>query len=251
MRLCIDIGNTRTSMGLFDGDHLVRTHSISTAEERTSDEYGVLFRALFGDALATLDVIVASVVPVVEGAVHEAFARHAGKAPQHVSASTFHLLENRAERPTEVGIDRLINAYAGRCLYGAPLIIVDLGTAVTWDVVSHDGAYLGGAIAPGLELASRALATGTARLPRVRIEKPPAALGRNTVTAMESGLYYGLVGAVTEIADRICRELGHPSPVVATGGHATLLAEECRRIDYVEPHLTLKGLARIAVVASG
>lgn len=246
MLLCVDVGNTRTSLGLFEGKTLERTISLSTIPERTPDEYGALLRTLVGERLEGADVVLAAVVPVVEGALFEAFERYAHTRPRRVTASHFPYLENRADRPAEVGVDRLINAFAGVRLHGAPLIIVDLGTATTWDVVSPDGAYLGGAIAPGLELASRALYTQTARLPRVRIEKPPAALGRDTVRAMESGLYYGLVGAITEVSQRIRRELGQSCPVIATGGHAALLAEECTVIDRVEPHLTLHGLRLIA-----
>lgn len=246
MLICVDIGNTRVSLGLYHGAELRTAVHLSSAPERTPDEYGALLRLLLADALEGADVIMAGVSPVVEGALFAAFERYAQARPRRVTASQFPYLENRAERPYEVGVDRLINAYAAKRLFGAPVIVVDLGTATTWDVVSRDGAYLGGAIAPGLELASQALFSNTARLPRVRIEKPPAALGRSTITAMESGLYYGLVGAVNEITTRISRELNETFTVVATGGLAALLAEECQLINKVEPHLTLEGLRMIA-----
>ncbi|MBE7560674.1 type III pantothenate kinase [bacterium] len=241
--LTVDIGNTQTGGAVFAGERIERYFTLSSSRERTADEWEVLFAYFLNSARIQAAVFI-SVVPPIGVNVHRALT-NLGMAPQMLSPRHLNLMEIRLDRPFEVGADRIVNAFAARELYGAPVVVVDLGTATTWDVVDRKGDFLGGAIAPGIEPATRVLAESTAKLPKVRIERPHVAIGRNTINAMESGIYYGTVGAIEGLSRRIARELGDAPKVIATGGWAELIAQDCEGIDVVDPHLVHKGLRLI------
>ncbi len=242
--LTVDIGNTQTGAAVFEGERLLRHFTLSSSRERTADEWEVLFAYFLNSSLRIDATVFITVVPQVGVQVHEALTS-LGQAPQMLSPRHLNLMEIRLDRPFEVGADRIVNGFAARELYGAPAVVVDLGTATTWDVVDKSGAFLGGAIAPGIEPASRVLAESTAKLPKVRIERPHVAIGRNTIAAMESGIYYGTVGAIEGLTRRIAGELGDTPRVIATGGWAELIAQDCDCIDVVDPFLVHKGLRLI------
>lgn len=242
--LTVDIGNTQTGVALFDGERILRYFRLSSSRERTADEWEVLFAYFLSADLRVDDAVFISVVPPVGVSVHGALSR-LGHPPRMLSPRHLNLMEIRLDYPFEIGADRLVNAYAARELYGAPAVVVDLGTATTWDVVGPDGDFLGGAIAPGIEPASRVLAESTAKLPKVRIERPHAAIGKSTIGAMESGIYYGMVGSIEGLTRRIARELGRTPRVIATGGWAELIAQDCEGIDVVDEHLVHKGMRLI------
>ena len=239
--LTVNIGNTHTGVALFEGDDIARDFRLSSVRDRTAEEWEVLFAYFLNSGPAIDAAVFISVVPPIGVQVHAALLS-LGVDALYLSPRRTGLIEIRVEHPFEVGADRVVNGYAARELYGAPVIVVDLGTATTWDVIGPDGAFLGGAIAPGLEVSSRALTESTAKLPKVRIERPPAAIGRNTINAMESGIYYGMVGAIEGLTQRIAAELGVAPSVIATGGLCELVAPDCPSIDRVDPLLVYRGM---------
>jgi type III pantothenate kinase len=242
----IDVGNTNSVLGVYRGDELVESFRLSTDPERTEDEYGALLLPLFaraglapGDAAA---VVIASVVPPLRSVFDRLARRFFGREPLFVEPGIKTGMPIRYDNPTEVGADRIVNALAGRELYGAPVIVVDFGTATTFDVVNAAGEYVGGIICPGIGISAEALFAHASRLYRVDIRRPSRLVGRNTVGAMQSGLYYGYVGLVDGILARLAAEMPELREVVATGGLAELIAEGSERITRVEPQLTLIGL---------
>ncbi|MBX6350310.1 MAG: type III pantothenate kinase [Clostridia bacterium] len=251
--LAVDVGNTHTVVGVFEDERLVRHFRFATVASRTADEHAALLYALAeaaGDegalALAGLaGVVVSSVVPPLTQAWQEYGRRYLGLEAAVVTAGSDLGVPLRVDRPNEVGADRIVNALAALERYGAPVIVVDLGTATTFDAIASDGAFVGGAIAPGIAVATEALFARTAQLPRVELVRPPAAIGRNTVHNIQSGIVYGFAGQIDGVVRRIARELGGSPRVVATGGLAELVAAEAETIDTVDPYLTLEGL-RIA-----
>ncbi|MBM3334510.1 type III pantothenate kinase [Candidatus Sumerlaeota bacterium] len=250
MILAVDIGNTHTSIGLFDGNELRHHWILATALHRTADEYLVaLDRLLEMESVGRGELngsIVASVVPPVTSAWSDLMARIVGQANVLImDARTRTDIENRYESPGDVGADRLANAVAAKSLVGCPVVVVDFGTAITLDVVSRDGAYLGGAILPGPEMASEALYVKTARLPRVAVDDPGRAIGNSTDRSIRAGIFYGTVGAVDSMIERIQAEMGERCPIVATGGAAQPFAAASRYIEIYEPFLTLSGLNEI------
>ena len=245
MLLVFDIGNTNTVMGIFDGDKLVG-HWRLTSRKRTADEVGFMIQGMlssFGIDKGAIDgAIFGSVVPPLDEMIRGGVRKYIGIECLRVTAKLNTGLTIKMKNPTGIGADRIVNAVAAREKYGAPLIVVDLGTAITFDVIAQDGAYLGGAIAPGMELAMESLFSRTAKLPQIELVAPEHVIGGNTVEAIQSGIIYGTVGMADKIIKGIFKELGGPCRVVATGGHAPLIAKYSNRIDTVDQWLTLDGL---------
>jgi type III pantothenate kinase len=243
--LVLDIGNTNSVVGLFEGGSLAGHWRLSSVE-RTSDEAGIMIRGLIGfagmDALSIEGAILSSVVPSLEEAWRDAMRSYLGVDPIVVSRGIDLGLKVRVDNPDEVGADRLVDSVAAMTKYGKPVISVDLGTAITFDVVSSDGAYIGGAIAPGLSVSMETLFRRTAKMPQIALAVPERFIGTNTVSATQSGVVNGYAGLVDAINEGIFSELGTRTPVIATGGHAEILAGRSRTITHVEPWLTLEGL---------
>ena len=249
MLLVIDIGNTDTTLGVFEREELRATWHMATVIHRMADEYAtLLLNLLYHQGLeksAIKEVALCSVVPPLIATFEELFQRYFNLSPLVVGAGVKTGVRIRMDNPREVGADRIVNAAAAHHLYGGPVIITDLGTATTFDTVSKEGDYLGGAIAPGITMATEALSMQTAMLPRVELVPPKHAIGTNTITAMQSGIVFGYVGLIDGIVARIQQELGGKAKVVATGGYADLIAKETRVIDVVNLDLTLIGLRLI------
>ena len=245
MLLVMDVGNTTTVIGIFDGDNL-NAHWRLSSILHTSDEFGVYLLTLLSTAsIKPKDIdsaVLSSVVPSLDIPICEAVRTFFGVDCLRVDAFVETGMEIRYAAPREVGADRIVNAVGGMHKYGAPLIVADYGTAITFDVVSSDGAYLGGVIAPGLVTGINALFGRTAKLPQVGIELPSSVIGRNTSESVQAGVLFGNAGLTDSLVERIRSELGIKAPVVATGGHAALMATIAKSIDYVEPWLTLEGL---------
>ena len=246
MLLTLDIGNTNITLGLYDGDTLGPRWRLATEHNRMGDEYGIMLINLFQHAgVSAADVhgiVMASVVPPLTGTFQQACERYLGRLPLVVDAGVKTGVRVKYDDPKGVGADRVVDAAAVQKLYGGPACIVDLGTGTTFDAISAEGDYLGGAIAPGLGIAAEALFQRTAKLPKVDLIRPPAAIGRNTVHAIQSGLIFGYVGLVEGMVARFRAELGPNMKVIATGGLANVLAEETKVFDIIAPWLTLDGL---------
>ncbi|MFO7742217.1 MAG: type III pantothenate kinase [Anaerolineae bacterium] len=246
MLLTIDIGNTNITFGLYEGKELGPRWRIRTIHEKMPDEYGILLVQLFhhrGYAPEDVSgVAIASVVPPLTQAFADVSRSYVGQVPLVVDAGVRTGVSIRYDDPRQVGADRVVDAAAVCALYGTPACVVDFGTGTTFDAVSADGDYLGGAIAPGIGIAAQALFERTAKLPRVELTRPPSAIGRNTPHAMQSGLLFGYVGLVEGMVARFKKELGPGTRVVGTGGLAEIVARETDVIDVVDPWLTLHGL---------
>ena len=245
MLLVIDVGNTNIVLGVMDGEDLVRTFRVSTTD-RTTDETGVLLLTLLEnrgiERASVTGAIIGSVVPSVQYSLEKALRRYLDVEPLVVGKKLRTGMQIRTDNPREVGADRIVNGVAAWHAYGGPVVVVDFGTATTFDCVSADCAYVGGAIAPGLRIAEQALFSNTAKLPRVEVERPPAAIGTNTVHAIQSGLFWGYVGLVESLVERCRAELGKDARVVATGGLSRLIAPEVPAIEEVDGWHTLRGL---------
>jgi len=249
MLLTIDVGNTNTVLGVFRGEELIANWRLTTARMQTVDEYGVLTRNLFTLAGMSHDaitgVIISSVVPPVNWTLAEMSRVYFGQKALFVEIGVKTGMAVLVDNPSEVGADRIVNGVAAFHKYGGPCIVVDFGTATTFDAISAKGEYLGGAIAPGLGISSEALFSRAARLPRVEIKDPGKVIGTNTITHMQAGLYYGAVDMVDGMLARMKRELGDGVKVVATGGQARLVAKGSREIEHTDEFLTLTGLRLI------
>lgn len=242
--LVVDVGNTNIVIGIYRGDSLLRSWRLATARERTADEYGIVARQLVSAVFSEkLDgCIVASVVPPLNGTIRFMVEHYFGIDPLFVEPGIKTGLSILMDNPLEVGADRIVNAVAAHHIYGGPAVVVDFGTATTFDVVSEAGEYRGGIIAPGLTISSEALFARAARLPRVDVKRPSQLIGTNTVSSMQSGIYFGYLGLVDGILARIRDELPDLKNVIATGGLAPLMMEESEHIDHIDPELTLQGL---------
>ncbi len=249
MLLTIDVGNSHTVLGLFEGSKLLEHWRIGTDPTRTSDELGVQLGALLALSAQRREIstaILSSVVPPLTVVWTQMTQRYHGVKCTIVGPGLRTGMPILYENPREVGADRIVNAVAAYEHYRCGLIIVDLGTATTFDVVTPQGSYLGGAISPGVRISSDALFIHAARLPRVEFVKPQQVIARNTTNSIQSGLFYGYVSLVDGVVDRMRAELDHPCTVIATGGLATLIAPESRCIEHVDELLTLEGLRILA-----
>jgi type III pantothenate kinase len=250
MLLAIDVGNTNTVLGLYrlEGDRpeLAAHWRVTTHRSQTADEYGVLFVNLFQmNDLApsqVSNIIISSVVPPVDSTLRQVCEDYFHLQPLFIEPGIKTGMPVLVDNPTELGADRLVNAIAAFERYGGPCIVVDFGTATTFDVISAKGEYLGGAISPGLGLSADALFSRAARLSRVDVKRPAKVIGTNTVTHLQSGLYYGYIGLVDGILARMAAELGVEPKIVATGGLARQIAEDSRYITEIDDMLTLDGL---------
>jgi type III pantothenate kinase len=249
MLLVIDIGNTNMVLGVFDGSRLVVDWRLETKQRQTADEYGILTRNLF--ALAPLevsniqDIVIASVVPPLNSILEQMALKYFDLKPLFVEPGIRTGMPVLYDSPGDVGADRIVNAVAAYQKYGGPTIVVDFGTATTFDAISAKGEYLGGVITPGPGISAEALFARTARLPRVEIRAPAKVIGTSTVGSIQSGLYYGYIGLVDGILERMIPELGSRCTVVATGGYASLIGTGTHLIQQIDPNLTLEGLRLI------
>lgn len=246
MLLAVDVGNTETMLGVFRGEELAWHWRMRTVPGRTADELALLFGGFLEHQDLSFDrnitgVVLSSVVPQATQALREMVRRYFRFRPVVVEPGTKTGVPVLTDNPREVGADRVVNAAAALDKYGAPAIVVDFGTATTFDAVSEKGEYVGGVIAPGILISAQALYERTAQLRRVELVAPRSVIGTSTVEALQSGLMYGYAGLVDGIVERIAKELGSPT-VVATGGLAEEIIGECERIDHHEPWLTLEGL---------
>ncbi len=246
MLLAIDIGNTNITLGVFKDDKLVANWRVATDIHRTIDEYEIiLLNLLHQKGLDINDITqgaLCSVVPTLATNFEELVQRYSHISPLVVEAGVKTGVNIRIDNPKEMGADRIVHAAAAHHLYGGPVIVIDMGTATTFDTVSKEGDYLGGAIAPGFAIAAEALFTRTARLHRVELTRPKHAIGTSTVTAMQSGIIFGYVGLVEGIIARIQKELKEKAKVVATGGYCKVIAPETSVFDIINPDLILHGL---------
>lgn len=248
MLLTIDVGNTETKLGCFamDGSELLQSWRVTTESRRTADEYGVFFAQLFATAeLRAADVqavVIASVVPKLDGTLEAACARYFGCTPLFFKAHRQTLMTVKTERPGEVGADLVASALGARETYGSPLIVISYGTATVFMAISAAGEYLGVAIAPGINISIDALVGRTAKLPQIALEDPGRAIGTDTISALQSGIVYGFVGQTEALVARMRAEMGAQARVIATGGMADAVARHTAVVDEVNPHLSLLGL---------
>jgi len=249
MLLTIDVGNTNTVLGIFEGTTLRAHWRLTTRREQTPDEYGILVRSLF--AASDLEpsgvdaVALASVVPPLTPVLVDLSRQYLGRAPLVVGPGVKTGMPILYEPPGDVGADRIVNGVAAFAAWGGPVIVVDFGTATTFDVITRRGEYAGGVICPGIGISADALFQRAARLPRVDVRHPGKVVGRSTVTSMQSGLYFGYAAMCEGLVAMIRAEIGEPARVVATGGLAETLASDIPSIEAVDPVLTLTGLRLI------
>ncbi|CRK85381.1 type III pantothenate kinase [Neobacillus massiliamazoniensis] len=249
MIFVFDVGNTNIVLGVYKGDELCHHWRIETNRNRTEDEFGMIIKSLFehaGLSLSDIDgIIISSVVPPIMFALERMCQKYFHRKPLIVGPGIKTGLNIKYENPREVGADRIVNAVAAIHEYGSPLIIVDFGTATTYCYINEQRQYLGGAIAPGIGISTEALYSRAAKLPRIEITRPEGVIGKNTVAAMQAGIVYGYVGQVEGIVKRMMEQSEKKPTVIATGGLSTLIAQESKIIDIVDPYLTLKGLKLI------
>ncbi|OXM82485.1 type III pantothenate kinase [Paenibacillus rigui] len=246
MILVVDVGNTNIVLGIYERKQLLHHWRLSTNRSSTADEYGMTIYNLFHHAGIELDqvegVIISSVVPPLMFVLEQLCSKYLKKTPLIVGPGLKTGLNIRYENPREVGADRIVNAVAAIELYGSPCIVVDFGTATTFDYIDASGQYIGGAIAPGIGISTEALYQRAAKLPRIELVKPKSVVGRNPISSMQAGIIYGFAGQVDGIVSRIQEEYATQAKVVATGGLAELISSESRTIEVVNPLLTLQGL---------
>ncbi len=246
MLLALDVGNTNVTIGAFNGQEIAGRWRLRTIREQTADEWGILIRNLFSLSalsLAAVDgVIISSVVPAVDQPLEAMAQRYFNRKPIFVNYLTDLGITVRYDNPREVGADRLVNGVAGFRKYGGPVVVVDLGTTINFDIVSADGEFLGGIICPGIGMSISGLFAKTARLPMVDFREPEKLIGSNTVGSITSGLYYGFIGMIDGIVERVIGELGEYTKVVATGGQGQKIMSVSRYVKTYDEDLTLDGL---------
>jgi type III pantothenate kinase len=246
MLLVLEVGNTNTKIGVYDGDRLLVSWRLTSRREQTADEYGLFVETLFRtrgvDPRGIRGIAISNVIPPVQQTLELMCEKYFGIAPYSVEPGVNTPMPLEVDNPREVGADRITKSVAAAAIYGPPLIVVDLGTATTFDCVSAAGAFIGGAIAPGIATATEALVARAARLYRVELVRPKEAIGRNTVTNMQSGVVYGYAGLVDGLVARMKAEMAGQAKVIGTGGYAMLIAEAARSIDHVNVDLGLEGL---------
>ncbi len=247
MILVVDVGNTHMILGAFEGKKLLASWRLSTIEERSADELGMLLLNFFGHEKLSVEkidaVIIASVVPPIMYTLEHSIKKYFKMDPMIIGPGTKTGINIRCQNPKEVGVDKIVNAVAGFEMYGGPLIIVDMGTATTFCAISEKGEYLGNVICPGIKISAEALYRKAAKLPRIDLVKPESVIGKNTILSMQSGLFYGYVGQIDYIVNRMKQEMQEDTvKVVATGGLARLIADESKSISEVNSTLTLNGL---------
>ena len=249
MILVIDVGNTNTVIGVYQGTELIEHWRIASDRNKTEDEFGMIFKDLFEHhhiALSDIDgAIISSVVPPMIFPLEKMVKKYFKINPIIVGPGVKTGINIKMENPREVGADRIVNAVAAIEIYGTPLIIVDFGTATTFDYIDEQGTYQGGAIAPGIGISTEALYQRAAKLPRIELVKPASIIGKNTITAMQSGIVFGFAGQVDAIVNRMKEQSNETPKVIATGGLAELIASESHSIDTVNSLLTLEGLRMI------
>jgi type III pantothenate kinase len=250
MLLVIDVGNTNTVLGVYEMNpgkaHMVAHWRVATIKTHTVDEYGVLFRNLFSiekiEAADVRGIVISSVVPPMDSTLREVCERYFHLKPLFIEPGVKTGMPVLYENPAEVGADRIVNGVAAFEKYGGPCVVVDFGTATTFDAISKKGEYLGGVIAPGIGISAQALFEHTARLPLVDVRQPAKIIGVNTVASIQSGLFFGYLGLVDGILERLLQELGPETKVVATGGQARLIGDNSKFVKTVDDLLTLDGL---------
>jgi len=249
MLLALDAGNTNITIGAFDGAKLTGRWRLRTIREQTADEWGILLRNLFSlsdlDLKAVDGVAISSVVPAVDQPLTAMSQRYFGREPMFVNYTTDLGIGVRYDNPREVGADRLVNSVAGFAKYGGPCVVVDLGTTINFDIVSEKGDFLGGVIAPGIGMSISGLFARTAKLPMVDFREPEKLIGSNTVGSLTSGLYYGFIGMIDGIVERVIAELGPKTTAVATGGQGGAIVKASRFVKQYDEDLTLDGLRLI------
>ena len=252
MLLLIDVGNTNIVMGIYEGDEFKFSWRLGTKVARTSDEYGLqvdsILRHYGVDVEDITDVVLASVVPSIQHTLKTMCARYLGKEPMVIGEGTKTGMKIKYDNPKEVGADRIVNAVAAYQRYGGPCIIIDIGTAISFDVINEDGEYLGGAISPGIGISSEALFSRTSKLPKVELEEPKTVIGKNTVEAIQSGVVYGFIGLVDNVIENILAEMKLDKSevkIIATGGYAKLIASKSKYIEDYDYDITLQGMKMI------
>ncbi|HGJ64297.1 TPA: type III pantothenate kinase [bacterium] len=249
MLLAFDVGNSNINVGLFYGNDIIGDLRIHTDINKTCDEFGLLILDYLErkgiENKQITGIIISSVVPIVTSQLKEMSSKWFGEKPVIVSSDLKLGIKIDYDNPNELGADRIVNAVAGYAEYGGALIIVDLGTAITFDVISEEGIFIGGAITAGIGTSIEALAGETALLPKIDITQPLQAIGKNTISCMQSGFYFGFLGQIEEIIRRISSELPNKPKVIATGGFCNKIANNSGLIDHIDPDLTLKGLRLI------
>ncbi len=249
MFMTMDVGNTNIKMALFEGDQMKKTWRVSTNKTYTSDEYGMILQGLFdhaGLAMKVEGIIMSSVVPTINYTLEHMCKDYLGLTPMMVAPGIKTGINLKYENPRELGSDRICNAVAAQAEYGGPCIFIDFGTATTFGAIDASGAFAGGCICPGLKLTSEALVSGTAKLPRFELVRPDSVINKTTVSNLQAGVIYGYIGQIDYLVKKFREELNAPDAVVvATGGMASLVADEGGIIDKLDRALTLKGLRLI------
>lgn len=251
MLLVIDVGNTNTVLGVYSEENLLADWRLETRKHSTADEYGILIKDLFHLSPLAMEEVkgisISCVVPPLSPVLERMSQKYFGIKPLMIGPGIKTGMPILYDNPREVGADRIVNSVAAYEKYGGPVIVVDFGTATTFDAISKEGEYLGGVISPGIMISIEALFEQASKLPRIELVKPKTVIGKNTVSSMQSGLIYGYVGLVSEIVARAKKEMGGKPYVVATGGLAGIIAQETDSIDAEDPYLTLEGLRIIYI----
>ncbi len=252
MILAVDVGNTNITCGVFEGEKIVKTFRVTTKIPRTSDEYGMMLTSILeqnGIQLTDIkDAIIASVVPNIMHSLVSSLIKYLHVNPLVIEAGIKTGIKVVTPNPQQIGADRIVDAVAAYELYGGPVIVIDFGTATTYDLVDENGAYQGGVTAPGIRISAKALWEDAAKLPEIEIKKPEKVLGKETITSMQSGLVYGQIGQTEYIIDKLKEENNIPeAKVIVTGGLGRIIANETDKIDVYDPELTLKGIYRIYI----